>query len=272
MTNAKFWIVAALSGVVATSAVAQDVLSSSVSDSVKTIEDDVRDDLKRDTTAFGNTGRKMGWDGSISARGTLSRGNTDTLDAGVGARFGYFDGLNGHRFALSYNFSKADKKTTKNEALLGYDYTREIGASAYAFGKATLSYDKFDSYKTDAFVGAGMGYRVMNDAKMQWSVQGGPGYRYATDNNGDAVIKQAALSASSYFTYNLSEGVSLFNDTDVLYSKKSTNVKNELGLSVAMTDSLALKTSLTSEWDSNPFNNFKAADNTLGVAVVYSFN
>lgn len=272
MTNAKFWIAAALSGFVATTAVAQDVLTDTASDAVTDIEQDVRDDMKRSTAAFGNTGRKLGWDGSISARGTLSRGNSDTMDVGVGARVGYFDGLNGHRFALSYNFSKADDTTTKNEALLGYDYTREFASNAYAFGKATLTYDKFDSYETDAFIGAGMGYRVISDAKTQWSVQGGPGYRYATDNNGDAVIKQAALSASSYFSYQLSEGVSLFNDTDVLYSKKSTNVKNELGLNVAMTDSLALKTSLTSEWDSNPLGNFDAADNTLGVAVVYSFN
>lgn len=271
MTNAKFWVAAALSGFMATTAVAQDVLTDAASDAVKDIEKDVRDDMKRDAATFGNTGRKLGWDGSISARGTMSRGNSDTMDVGVGARVGYFDGLNGHRMALSYNFSKNGDTTTKNEALLGYDYTREFASNAYAFGKATLAYDKFDSYKTDAFVGAGIGYRVVSNDTTQWAVQGGPGYRYTKDNN-DVTAKSAALSVSSYFTHNLSEGVALFNDTDVLYSKDTTNVKNELGLSVSMTDSLALKTSLTSEWDSNPLNNFKAADNTLGVAVVYSFN
>ncbi|PIE09668.1 MAG: hypothetical protein CSA72_11340 [Rhodobacterales bacterium] len=274
MTRTNIFIAAAVASLTAGAAVAQDafVNQDRTTDAIENIEENIQDSYDRDVATFGNAGRALGWSGSLSASTSMTSGNTDNVDVAAGMRLNHFDGKNGHRIALAYGFSDKDDTTTKDELLFGYDYTREIGSNLYAFGKTTVAYDKFDTYKYDAFLGAGVGYRIVNTGKTQWSIQGGPGYRYAEDNAGNAVIEEAAVSLSSYYSNKLTPTVFLTNDTDVLWSETDTAVKNELGVNVAMTDALALRTSLTTEYKDNPAPGYKHTDNTLGMSVVYSFN
>jgi len=243
----------------------------SVTDAVTAIEDDIEEDFDREARVFGNQGRAIGMTGSVSLRATATNGNTETADVGVGARIGYFDGINGNDITLAYTFSEAAGDVTKNSLLAGYDYTREISSNAYIFGKALYAYDEFGTYERDAFVGAGLGYRILNTEVQQWSVQAGPGYRMATAANGDTV-EEVAVSASSDYYYKFTDTLFLTNDSDVLWSETDTYVTNELGVNVAMTDQLALRTSLLTEYRTDPLPGFKNTDNTLGVSVVYTFN
>lgn len=241
-------------------------------DAVTAVEKGIQDSYDRGMSSFGNAGRALGWNGSISASLTATQGNTDTMDLGLGMRLSYYDGTNGHRIALARAYSETSGNATKDEALFGYDYTRDFGSRMYGFGKVTVAYDAADTYKYDAFVGAGVGYRVMDTASVQWSVQAGPGFRYAETTAGAVAIDEAAVAVSSYYSNQLTPTLFLTNDTDVLWSETAMKVTNELGLSVSMTDSLALRTGLTTTWDENPMAGYKPTNHTLGASVVYSFN
>lgn len=240
-------------------------------DSVEDIEENVADDFERDVDAFGNNGRKLGWTGSVSMRATASSGNSESVDVGVGTRAGYYDGLNGHEVTLSYSYSEEDGVQTEDSLLAGYDYTRDFGPNTYFYVKGQLAKDEFSSYDTDAFVGAGVGYRVLNTAETQWSIAAGPGYRYLEDNAGNET-EEGAFSFSSNYTQNLTDAVFVTNDTDVIYSESDTSVNNELGLNVAMSEVLALRTSLLTEYHTDPAPGYEDTDNTLGASVVYTFN
>lgn len=271
----KSTLIAALVAGMASAAAAQDSTFASQTaarDGVNDLQRQIREDRRRDVGTFGTTGRKVGWTGNFALRGSMSAGNTNTADLGAGARLGYFDGVNGHRFNGSYSIAEKDNVRTKDSLLLGYDYTRELSSNLYAFGKLNLTYDKFSSYKTDAFAGVGVGMRVIQNADTQWSVQAGPGYREARLNDGTVAIKSGAAAVSSYFKTKLAGNMSLTNDTDVLWSRQNTRVTNELGLNVAMTDALALRSSLTTQYNSAPAAGFKNTDHTLGMSLVYSFN
>lgn len=274
MTKTNIFIAAAAASVVAGSAIAQQAPfeeSRRVDRAIEAVEKQVEDSYDRDMSAFGNAGRTLGWSSSLSATMTATSGNTDTFDLGLGMRTSYYDGTNGHRISLARAFSQLDGATKKDEALFGYDYTRDFGSRMFAFGKLTVAYDMASSYKYDGFLGAGLGYRVIDTDKVQWSVQGGPGYRYAESADGTAEIKETAVALSSYYSNQLTDTVFLTNDTDVLWSEAATKVTNELGLNVAMSDALALRTSLTSKWDENPLSGYEPASNTLGMSVVYSY-
>jgi len=240
-------------------------------DAVSDTESAVQDDFRRDTQRFGNSGRPLGWSGSVSARATATDGNTETSDIGVGARIGHYDGTNGHQLTLSYEFSEADGVEDDNSLLLGYDYTRDLNANLYAFGQVQIANDEFGPYETDAFIGAGLGYRIINNGRTQWSVQGGPGYRFLEDTNGVST-EEFAVSLGSALSHRLTDTAVLTMDTDVLWSELDTLVTNDLGVTVAMSDSLALRTSLLTEWRSDPLPGFTDTDNTLAVSVVYNFN
>ena len=272
--SATLFIAAAFSSVVAGAASAQSTAFDNqdrVTDTIEDIEEDVQDDFDRDTRTFGNEGRTLGFTGSISARATATDGNTDTADIGLGARVGFFDGVNGNDVTLAYTYSADNGDATENSVLAGYDYTREFGSNLFGFAKLVVAYDEFGSFERDAFAGAGLGYRIFNTEALQWSVQAGPGYRVAKDAAGTE-IEEAAFSVSSDYLTRFSDTLFLTNDTDVLASDSDTYVTNELGLNVSMTDSLALRTSILTEYRSNPQPGFVSTDNTLGVSVVYTFN
>ena len=65
-------------------------------DNLEDLDEDIEDDFEIEDPTFGNEGRELGFTGSVSARGTATDGNTDVATIGLGARFGFFDGVNGH--------------------------------------------------------------------------------------------------------------------------------------------------------------------------------
>jgi putative salt-induced outer membrane protein len=245
------------------------------SDAVEDLEEQIRDDRDRDLERFGNSGRRIGSYGSVSARATAtSDDDNDDVDLGVGLRFGNYDGVNGYDLSLSYNFGKSDDEETKNNLLAGFDYRRDLSGNLFAFGKADVAYDGLadedGEYESDVFVGAGIGYRIYNDKDRQWSVQAGPGYRVA-NIVGEDEVSEAAIGVSSNYFQSLSETSYVTNDTDVIASEESMLVNNELALSVSMTNALALRTSLTTAFNDATDDGLGEARNTLGVSVVYNF-
>lgn len=244
-------------------------------DAVEGLEEQIREDRDRDLERFGNSGRRIGSYGSLSARATAtSDDEDDDADLGIGLRYGNYDGVNGFDTSLSYNYGKAGDEETQNNLLAGLDYRRDLTTNLFAYGKADVAFDglaeEAGDYETDTFVGAGLGYRIYNDANRQWSVQAGPGYRIAKVVDEDDV-REAAASVSSNYYQSLSEVSYVTNDTDVIASEESVLVSNELALSVAMSNALALRTSLTTAFNDSTDEGFSDARNTLGVSVVYNF-
>lgn len=243
------------------------------SDAVDAIEDAVEDDFDRsfDRGSFGNQGRNVGWYGSLAGTANATSGNSDTTTVGIGTKFGFFDGTNGHDVRLSYSYGEDSGVTSTNSGLLGYDYTRNLNGDLFAYGKLTSSYDEFGAYTRDTFVGAGLGYRVVDNGQTTWTVQAGPGYRTAEDANGQE-IEETAASITSKAAFRISDTTFMTNDTDILWSEANTLVTNDLGVNVKMTDSLALRTSLLTKYNTEPVAGFDDTDNSLGMSVVYTFN
>ena len=166
-------------------------------------------------------------------------------------------------------------KSQKNQLLAGADYRRDLSDAFFAYGKVDVGFDKLTTtvgeYSQDVFVGAGIGYRILNSADTQWSVQAGPGYRVAQVVGGED-INEFAASVSSNFFYSLSDNTYLTNDTDVIYSEFATTVGNELAVNVALSDSMTLRTSYATRFNNETDSSFSDAENTFGVSAVYSFN
>jgi putative salt-induced outer membrane protein len=232
----------------------------------------IQDDAERETDAFGNEGRPQGFAGSVALRGIASSGNTDSTDVGIGASLGYVQGANGYDLQLSYSYG--DQDGTKNEESLfyGLEYTRDFTPAVFGFAKIQGSVDEFSSFESDTFVSLGAGYRVFNEADRQWSIQAGPGYRFAKLSDiAAADIDEAAIGLSSDYFHRISDTVTFTNDTDIVFSDSDNLAINDLAINVAMSDTLALRTSVVTEYHTDPLPGFTSTDNTFGVSLVYSF-
>ncbi len=235
--------------------------------------DDIEDDADRDLDRFGNEGRPQGYTGSVALRGIANAGNTESTDIGIGADLNYVQGVNGYELQLSYTYGEDDGSKNEESLFYGFEYTRDFSPVVFGFAKLQGSVDKFSSFENDTFASVGAGYRIYNDADRQWSVQAGPGYRFAKLSDiASADVSEGAFGLSSDYAQKLSETVYLTNDTDIITSSSDTVAYNDFAVSVSMTDALALRTSILTEYHTDPEPGFKSTDNTFGLSLVYSFN
>jgi putative salt-induced outer membrane protein len=270
------FIVAAITAFIASSAVAQVSAfngQDAAIDAVDDLEEAIEDERERDLGSFGNEGREIGNYGSLALRGTsVQSGDNSTSDVGIGVRYGTYDGINGIDITASLSYGETDGEATKDTLIAGADYRRNLTDSTFAYGQLVAAFDNLaeldEAVKQDVFVGAGLGYRIYNSADTQWSIQAGPGYRTAKVVGQDDV-EEAAASASSNIFRSLSDSSYVTNDTDVIYSETLTTINNELALNVAMTNTLSLRTSVTSVF--NAEQSIDEGVNTFGISVIYNF-
>ncbi|SLN43716.1 DUF481 domain-containing protein [Roseisalinus antarcticus] len=266
---------AALLALTAGVAQAQDTVFTGA-DRVETANEDltetVREDFDRDVQV-GNEGRSLGYTGSVALRSSVLTGNTDSVDIGLGANYGFFDGKNGYELNLNYTYGEEDGTRTDESLLYDLEYTRDFNTQLFAFAKVQGSIDEFSSFDSDTFVGAGIGYRIYNTPDIQWSVQAGPGYRYAELSDiASSDFEESAISVASNYSNRLSDMVTVTNDTDVIASDSDTVVFNDLGVNLSVAEQLALRTSVFTEYHSDPLPGREDVDNTFGVSLVYDFN
>lgn len=263
----------------ATSATAQDLIGrdSIAADRNEDLIEAIEDDAERDLDRFGNEGRPQGFTGSVAMRAIAQTGNSESTDVGIGSDLNYVWGPNGIELQLNYAYSDDDDAVGGTDESLFYnlEYTRDFTPVTFGFAKVQGSYDGATDaeFETDTFVSFGAGYRVYNTEDLQWSVQAGPGYRFAEFNDitsGD--VSEGAFGISSDYAHKLTDTVFLTNDTDIIWSESNTKLYNDLALNVSMTDSLALRTSILTEYTSDVTAPAKNTDNTFGVSLVYSFN
>jgi len=261
----------AMAGATSSAAIAQTALDASqAAERNEDLSEDIADDFERDTPQFGNEGRAIGFDGSVSLQGSATSGNTDTASLGIGANLGYYDGTNGYELQLSYRYSENEGVTDEDSLLYDLEYTRDFGPSYYGFAKLQGNVESLVD-TSDNFLGAGVGYRVLDTGSTQWSVQAGVGYRVA-DLNGIDDLEEGALAVSSNYYNQLSDTLAVTNDTDIIGSDADTVVYNDLGLNVSMTSALALRTSVVTEYHTDPQPGRDDTDNTFGVSLVYDLD
>lgn len=264
--------VALAAALTASGAMAQNALGTSAAqDRIENLNDDIADDFTRDVPTFGNDGRALGFTGSMSLQANATSGNTDTASIGVGLNMGYYDGTNGYRALLSYQYSENNGTTDEDDLVYELQYTRDLNYNYYGFAKLQGTVESLPADTSDNYLGLGVGYRIYNDANTQWSVEAGAGYRVA-DLNSISDLDEAALSLSSNYYNRINDQMSLTWDIDVIGSESDTVVFNDLGINVNMTDTLALRTSLATEYHTDPEPGKDDTDNKLGMSLVYSFN
>lgn len=274
-TNLKVGVVALIATLTATSVSAQALTgrSSVAADRNEDLIEAIEDDAERELDRFGNENRPQGFDGSIAVRGIASTGNTDSLDIGIGSDLNYVWGPNGIQLQLNYVYGEDEGEKTEESLYYDLEYTRDFNPVVFGFAKLQGSVDEFSDFETDTFLSLGAGYRIFNDDRRQWSVQGGPGYRFSELSDVTrADINEGAFGFSSDYAHKLTDTVFLTNDTDIVWSDRDTAVFNDLALNVSMTNTVALRTSVLTEYHSEVAKGVKNTDNTFGVSLVYSFN
>lgn len=279
----KFATVSALALMVATPLVAQTAITGveGLNDQIDDINDDVNDDIARgdDDERFGPNGVVQGWRGSLALTASGTSGNTDTGELSAAGRLTYGVGDWNHLIGFAAEYGESNGIKNEEKFFATYEGSRYFSDQFYAFGLARFQYDGLlvdennnvrDGSETDAFLGFGPGYRVLNKENHTWRVQGGPGVRYFQDVNDNSETEVGFIASSRYY-YAFTDTVSFTMDTDILGSDVNTIISNDAGVNFKMSDSLSTRVSYRTDYNTDPAAGLKSTDNTIGLSLVLGF-
>lgn len=279
----KLATVSALALMVAVPAIAQQKITGveALNDQIDDITDDVNKDIARgnDAERFGPNGVAQGWRGSLALTASGTSGNTDTGELSAAGRLTYGVGDWNHLIGFATEYGESNGIKNEEKFFATYEGSRYFSDQFYAFGLARVQYDGLlvdqnnnvrNGSETDAFLGFGPGYRVLNDENHTWRVQAGPGVRYFEDVTGNSETEIGFIASSRYY-YAFNDTVSFTMDTDVLGSDVNTVISNDAGVNFKMSDNLSTRVSYRTDYNTDPAAGLKSTDNTIGVSLVLGF-
>lgn len=244
-----------------------------LNDRLDDIERDIDKDMRRaeDESRFGSPEFRPGLSGSASLGYSGKTGNNESQEFSLGTRLRFASGQLVQTIGVAINFADDAGVATKEDVFGVYDANYYLTDQFYVFALGRVESDGLadtaDEIQTDAFLGFGPGYRIINTPDMAWRVQAGIGVSYLENGLGDSETEMGYI-ASSRFYYAFNENVFATNDTDILKSDSALRINNDLGVNLRMTDSFSTRVSYLTE-----YNDSRAirTDNKLGVSLVYGF-
>tara|TARA_R100001369_G_scaffold13444_1_gene27814 strand:+ start:9645 stop:10499 length:855 start_codon:yes stop_codon:yes gene_type:complete len=282
-TLAKFATVSTLALIIAAPVLAQSTLTgvTGLNDQIDDITTEVERDQRRgqDADRFGANGVAQGWRGSFALSASGTSGNTDNGELAGAGRLTYGIGDWNHLVGFAVEYGEANGIKNEEKFFGTYEASRYFTPEFYMFGIGRFQYDGLltdntgaiiPGTETDAFLGFGPGYRVLNEPDHTWRVQAGPGARYYKDAAGVSDTEFGFIVSSRYF-YALTDTVSFTNDTDILGSDANTIFSNDAGINYKMSNNLSTRVSYRTDYNTDPSAGLKSTDNTLGVSLVLGF-
>ncbi|WP_299024641.1 YdiY family protein [uncultured Sulfitobacter sp.] len=282
-TLLKFATVSALALMVAAPAMAQTALTGveALNDQIDDITDDVNEDIERGTDAdrFGPNGVAQGWKGSFALSASGTNGNTDNGEVSGAGRLTYGIGDWNHLVGFAIEYGEANGTKSEEKFFMTYEANRYFTPELYGFAVGRYQYDGYltdadnvaiDGDETNAFLGFGPGYRILNKPNQTWRVQAGPGVRYFKDVTGASETEVGFIASSRYF-YAINDVMSFTMDTDVLGSDVNTLVSNDAGINYKLSNNLSTRVSYRTDYNTDPVAGVKSTDNTIGVSLVLGF-
>ena len=193
-----------------------------------------------------------GWDKEINVGFSGSEGDTDESDLLIGSDLDYADKrkrwLLRARYELSYSENEKDDHNAQVSALRDWLF---VDSPWFAFSYTTYNFDEFEAWEHRVTTGAGPGYRIIPEGKLQLDLRTGPFITYEFGDEDDA-RPEYGLGFFGRWDPNAGHSVRLNNVYyQTLDHAEFRNVSSlEWKIRIAFTSGLSLKVGVNNEYDS----------------------
>lgn len=217
----------------------------------------------------------IGWKGQFEAGFSLSRGNSETADARVA--FGAKKENQRHRWTTdaSYNLSRDQDQTTKNEFTAGLlkDWL-QIDSPWFYFAGVRYDYDEFEAWEQRASGIAGIGYQWIKTPKLDVLFRAGLGGTKEFGDEADDLRPEGLIGGE--LKWNINERQWIEATTYYLPDLgdwPQARIRSSLGWVIRIDgmDGLSLKFGLENEYETQTQDNSEHNDLKLFSALVFEF-
>lgn len=211
------------------------------------------------------------WTGKGELGLVFARGNTETetLNGSLGVEYTRGKWRNETKFSFLRSETDGDVDASR---FVGSNATHyELSSVSYVVGTARYDRDRFSSFEYQASAALGYGRKWIDTDRQALSTEFGPGVRHSEiRSTGETETDLIARGALDY-RLAISETAELTNAALVESGSSNTFFENETALSVAINDSLALKTAFSVRHNTDVEPDRKKTDYLTTVNLVYSF-
>ncbi|MFN3591458.1 MAG: YdiY family protein [Thermaurantiacus sp.] len=169
------------------------------------------------------------WQGSGELGGSVATGNSDAMTFAAGLALTR-NGLDWrHALAASADLQSSGGRTTQERLSTSWQSDWKLSQRAYLFGRLGWERNRQAGLVSRFEQALGGGYRILDESRLRWEVEGGPAFRQAEFT--DRTENTLSIRAASRFRWDISEATRLTQVT-------SANLEE--------TGSLSANTALTS--------------------------
>jgi putative salt-induced outer membrane protein len=220
------------------------------------------------------------WSGQGQIGAFQSSGNTDSI--GVTAALALErEGIDWtHKFNGAVDYRRTDGRTSREQFQAAYEPRYQMNERLFAYGLAQFERDRRQGFSARYSFSGGIGYKVIDNERMDLSIKGGPAYRITRLTTGETSDRLAGLLGLD-FDWLLAEDLKLTQDVNavadaggsaqLIVDSSNTTLNLVTGLEAGILDDLTARLSYTVEYDSNPPAGAVSTDTLTRFTLVYGF-
>jgi putative salt-induced outer membrane protein len=213
------------------------------------------------------------WTGKGEAGVAVASGNTDSKSANARVTVARKVEAWEHSASLAGVYLRNNGDTTAKRWELGLQTRYSFSGDTYWFGGLRYEEDRFSGFDHQGVISTGVGRKFIDNDTTKFSAQAGVGYKFSETIDtllvpGSKDSKVVGV-ASATLEHKLNASTSVFDKFSAEISSDNNFLQNEIGLSVKMSDRMALALAYAVRHNTDPPAGFKKTDTLSTINLVY---
>jgi putative salt-induced outer membrane protein len=225
------------------------------------------------TLALSATPAMAQWTGKGEAGLAIASGNSDSKTGNARIAIGKKVDAWEYGFNLGGLYIKSAGDTTAKRWELGGQTRYSFSGNTYWFGGARYEQDKFSGFDHQGVISTGIGRKFLDNDTTKFSGQVGVGYKFFQTVDTLTVPGQKDSNlvgvAGLDFQHKLNDLTTVFDRFGAEVTSSNNFLQNEIGLSVKMSDRMALAVAYAVRHNTDPPAGFKKTDTLSTINLVY---
>ena len=235
---------------------------------------------REEERAIRSAGLFDNWSGSGEIGAFHSSGNSGEAGLSLGLKLKR-EGIDwSHAFRVTADYKHSNGTTTREQIFAAYEPRYQIDDGLFAYGLGQFERDRFQGFSARYALSGGLGYKLVDNDRLQLSAKLGPAFRTTTFTDGTSESRLAGLAGLD-FDWQISDRLKLTQDTNmvadaggeatVIFDSANTSLVVVTGLEAKISDKLSTRLSFKLDYDSNPPAGAVSTDTLSRFTLLYGF-
>jgi putative salt-induced outer membrane protein len=209
------------------------------------------------------------WTGRGELGASFASGNSENESANAALEMSYARDAWTHTLGFAGNYGSQDNTATAQRwevrGQSGYKFTER----AYWFGAARYEDDRFSAYDYQGTLATGLGYKIIDTEATKFWVQGGPGYRFAKEQETGDTEDGLIFRGDIRFEQQLTSNTKVVDRFLIESGSDNTYIQNDLGLEVMMSGALGLRVGYQVRYNTEVPPGIEKTDTLTTIGLLY---